>query len=581
MFREAFVVLQKIGKALMIPVAVLPVAGLLLGIGAAQFEWIPPIVSALMKASGDVVFGNLPLIFAVGVAVGLTENDGVAAISAAVGYVVLLAILGVMAGVWGIQPVTVMGIKSMQTGVFGGILAGAIAATMFKRFYRTALPTYLAFFSGKRSVPIVTALAAGVAGVVLSAVWPPIQRGIDTFSHWAAVSDPRTAATIYGFVERLLIPFGLHHIWNVPFFFEMGAFKDASGTVVHGDINRFFAGDPTAGILAGAFLFKMFGLPAAAIAMWHSAAPQNRVAVGGIMISAALTSFLTGITEPIEFSFLFVAPALYVVHALLAASTQFVANTLGMHMGFTFSQGGIDFLVFNVLGRFAQKWWLVLILGPIYAVIYYVVFRAAIRWLDLKTPGREEVLVGAPGAAAVGGPASTGGDARARDLVLAFGGAANIASLDACITRLRVAVNDPSRVDERALRALGASGVMRVGRGVQAVFGPLSENMKTQMDEYLRASGAAPAAPAAGTVDAATRETATRLLKALGERVNVREVQAVAHTRLRVTLADPARFEEAAAKLAGVIAVMRPSPGVLHLIVGERAGALAAAMQLA
>ncbi|TLY61976.1 MAG: PTS glucose transporter subunit IIBC [Gammaproteobacteria bacterium] len=561
MFREAFVVLQKIGKALMIPVAVLPVAGLLLGIGAAQFEWIPPIVSALMKASGDVVFGNLPLIFAVGVAVGLTENDGVAAISAAVGYVVLLAILGVMAGVWGIQPVTVMGIKSMQTGVFGGILAGAIAATMFKRFYRTALPTYLAFFSGKRSVPIVTALAAGVAGVVLSAVWPPIQRGIDTFSHWAAVSDPRTAATIYGFVERLLIPFGLHHIWNVPFFFEMGAFKDASGTVVHGDINRFFAGDPTAGILAGAFLFKMFGLPAAAIAMWHSAAPQNRLAVGGIMISAALTSFLTGITEPIEFSFLFVAPALYVVHALLAASTQFVANTLGMHMGFTFSQGGIDF---------------------------------AIRWLDLKTPGREEVLVGAPGAAAVGGPASTGSDARARDLVVAFGGAANIASLDACITRLRVAVNDPSRVDERALHALGASGVMRVGRGVQAVFGPLSENMKTQMDEYLRAAGAAPAAvpspasgagssaaPAAGTVDAATRETATRLLKALGERVNVREVQAVAHTRLRVTLADPARFEEAAAKLAGVIAVMRPSPGVLHLIVGERAGALAAAMQLA
>src|SRR5205807_541586 len=233
-----------------------------------------------------------------------------------------------------------------------------------------------------------------------------------------------------------------------------------------------------------------------------------------IMISAALTSFLTGITEPIEFSFLFVAPALYVVHALLAASTQFVANTLGMHMGFTFSQGGIDFLVFNVLGRFAQKWWLMLILGPSYAVIYYVVFRAAIRWLDLKTPGREEVLVVAPGAAAVGGPASSGSVAPAP-------------------------VPSPTP-----------------GAG-------------------------SPAAPAAGTVDAATRETATRLLKALGERVNVREVQAVAHTRLRVTLADPARFEEAAAKLAGVMAVMRPSPGVLHLIVGERAGALAAAMQLA
>jgi glucose PTS system EIICB or EIICBA component len=423
-------------------------------------------------------------------------------------------------------------------------------------------------------------------------VWPPIQRGIDTFSHWAAVSDPRTAATVYGFVERLLIPFGLHHIWNVPFFFQMGAFKDASGVVVHGDINRFFAGDPTAGILAGAFLFKMFGLPAAAIAMWHSAAPQNRVAVGGIMISAALTSFLTGITEPIEFSFLFVAPALYVVHALLAASTQFVANTLGMHMGFTFSQGGIDFLLYNVLNKSAQKWWLVLILGPIYAVIYYSVFRITIRWFDLKTPGREEGVAVASGVAAAPGAVPAGSDARARDLVLAFGGAANIASLDACITRLRVAVNEPSRVDESALRALGASGIMRVGKGVQAVFGPLSENMKTQMDEYLRASGATPAAvpspasgagspapPAGKAADAATRETATRLLRALGERVNVREVQAVAHTRLRVMLADPARFDEAAAKLAGVMAVMRAAPGVLHLIVGEQAGSLAAAMQ--
>ena len=586
MFKDAFVVLQKIGRSLMIPVAVLPVAGLLLGIGAAHFEWIPPLVSALMKASGDVVFGNLPLIFAVGVAVGLTENDGVAAISAVVGYVVLLAILGVMAGVWGIAPVTIMGIKSMQTGVFGGILVGAIAATMFKRFYRTTLPPYLAFFSGKRSVPIVTALAAALAGVVLSAIWPPIQQGIDTFSHWAAVSNPRTAATVYGFVERLLIPFGLHHIWNVPFFFEMGTYTDASGTVVHGDINRFFAGDPTAGILAGAFLFKMFGLPAAAIAMWHAASPHNRVAVGGIMISAALTSFLTGITEPIEFAFLFVAPVLYVVHAALAASTQFLANTLGMHMGFTFSQGGIDFLVFNAFGKFAQKWWLVLILGPVYAVIYYVVFRLAIRWLDLKTPGREEAVAAAPSAA----PAA--GDNRARDLVLAFGGADNIASLDACITRLRVAVKDPALVDERALTALGASGVMRVGRGVQAVFGTLSEHLKTNMEDYLRASGTAPGAvpapaskvhaPApAAAADPALRTTAARLLAALGERANVRELEAVAHTRLRIRLADPGRFDEAAASRAGVVAVMKAAPGVLHLIVGEQAGQLATVMSVA
>jgi PTS system glucose-specific IIC component len=336
----------------------------------------------------------------------------------------------------------------------------------------------------------------------------------------------------------------------------------------------------------------MFGLPAAAIAMWHSASPQNRVAVGGIMISAALTSFLTGITEPIEFAFLFVAPVLYVAHAALAASTQFVANTLGMHMGFTFSQGGIDFLVFNVLGKFAQNWWLVLILGPVYAVIYYVVFRLAIRWLDLKTPGREEGVAAAPSAA----PAA--GDDRARDLVLAFGGGDNIASLDACITRLRVAVRDPALVDERALAALGASGVMRVGNGVQAVFGTLSEHLKTNMEDYLRTSGAAAAAApasaahrpaaaaapapvlaAAAAPDPALRETAARLLAALGERANVRELQAVAHTRLRIRLADPGRFDEVAAKRAGVEAVMKAAPGVLHLIVGEQAGQLARVMQ--
>ncbi len=586
MLNNAFSFLQKVGKSLMLPVAVLPVAGLLLGIGAANFDWLPPVASALMKASGDVVFGNLPLIFAIGVAVGFTDNDGVAAISAAVGYVVLLATLGVMAHVFGVEPATIMGIKTMQTGVFGGILAGGLAAAMFQRFYRISLPPYLAFFAGKRFVPIITALGAIGVGVLLSVVWPPVQQGINVFSHWAAVSDPRTAATVYGFVERLLIPFGLHHIWNVPFFFEMGAYTDASGTVVHGDINRFFAGDPTAGVLAGAFLFKMFGLPAAAIAIWRSARPENRVAVGGIMVSAALTSFLTGITEPIEFAFLFVAPVLYLLHACLAASTQFVANTLGMHMGFTFSQGGIDFLVFNALGKFSQRWWLVLVIGPVYAAVYYTVFRVAIEWLDLKTPGREAAAGGAPAVAERQG-------GRARDLVLAFGGRANIASLDACITRLRVAVRDPSRVRDSALKALGATGVMTVGNGVQAVFGPLSENLKTDMVEYLRSTGAEdeaePGAPAAAPAPAAAtasvpiepwiRAAAAPLVAALGGRANLRSLEAVAGTRLRVELADGQRFDEGAARTAGVAGVMRIAPGVLHLIVGDKAAQFAAAMQ--
>jgi PTS system glucose-specific IIC component len=591
MFKNAFAVLQKIGKALMLPVAVLPVAGLLLGIGATDFHTSNQVALAillLMKNSGDVIFGNLPLIFAIGVALGFTENDGVAAIAATIGFLVMTVTLGVMAGLMGIKPDTILGMPSIQTGVFGGILAGGLAAYMFNRFFRIALPTYLGFFGGKRFVPIVTAVGAIVLGALLSLVWPPIGGAIKAFSHWAAVSDPRTAATVYGFVERLLIPFGLHHIWNVPFFFEMGSFTEASGKVVSGDINRFFAGDPTAGILAGAFLFKMFGLPAAAIAIWHAAKPENRVQVGGIMISAALTSFLTGITEPIEFAFLFVAPLLYFIHACLAASAQFVANTLGMHMGFTFSQGGIDFLMFNLIGAKAQGAWYVFVLGPIYAAIYYTVFRFVIKKFDLKTPGREDEVAGA-----VPAVLSEGKYGRARDLVMAFGGRSNITSLDACITRLRVAVKEPARVDQARLKALGASGVMTVGNGFQAIFGPLSENMKGEMEDYLKTAGAeadgptTPAPAPASTAPAAVApalaawvsEAAGPLLAALGGRANLRRLDAVAFTRLRVELLDATKFDEAAAKRSGVAAVMTAAPGVLHLIVGDQAEQFASALK--
>ena len=582
MFSNAFAVLQKVGKALMLPVAVLPVAGLLLGLGATDFHTTSQValtILALMKNAGDVIFGNLPLIFAIGVALGFTENDGVSAIAATIGYLVMTVTLGVMAGIMDIKPDTIMGLPSIQTGVFGGILSGGLAAWMFNRFFRIALPPYLGFFAGKRFVPIVTAIAAIALGAILSIVWPPIGGAIKSFSHWAAVSDPRTAATVYGFVERLLIPFGLHHIWNVPFFFEMGSFTDAAGKVVSGDINRFFAGDHTAGVLAGAFLFKMFGLPAAAIAIWHSAKPENKLAVGGMMVSAALTSFLTGITEPIEFAFLFVAPVLYFIHALLAASCQFVASTLDMHMGFTFSQGGIDFLMFNLIGNKAHNALYVFILGPIYAAIYYTVFRFVIAKFNLKTPGREDV---AEAAAVV----STGEHGKARDLVLAFGGRGNIASLDACITRLRVAVKEPAKVDQPRLKALGATGVVTVGNGIQAIFGPLSENLKTDMSEYLKVAGpeadlgnapvaAAPAAAATAAapvaIEAWVREAAGPMLASLGGRANLGKIEAVAFTRLRVELKDGTKFDEAAAKVAGVVAVMKVSPGIIHLIIGDKA----------
>ncbi|MCB5196429.1 PTS glucose transporter subunit IIBC [Deefgea salmonis] len=564
MFKNAFAVLQKIGKALMLPVAVLPVAGLLLGIGASNFPFIPEIVSQIMAQSGGAIFGHLPLIFAIGVALGLSDNDGVAGIAATVGFVVMIATMGVMAPIMGVEPAMVMGMKSMETGVFGGIIIGAVAATLFNKYYRIELPPYLGFFSGKRFVPIVTGIAAIFVGVVLSFIWPPVQGAINSFSHWAAVSDTRTAATVYGFVERMLIPFGLHHIWNVPFFFEMGEFTDAAGKVVHGDINRFFAGDRTAGILSGAFLFKMFGLPAAAIAIWHTAKPENRVMVGGIMISAALTSFLTGITEPIEFAFMFAAPVLYVIHAVLAASTQFVANTFGMHMGFTFSQGGIDFLMFNVFGKNAQNWWYVLFFGPMYAALYYFTFRYAILKWNMKTPGREDVAVDA-----VQHQAS--GQGMAHDLVVAFGGAANIESLDACITRLRISVRDAAKVNQASLKALGAAGVMQVGNNMQAIFGTRSENLKTDMTEYLKAGGTGLAAPAA-VVPAASAAATIRnpaLLAALGGQANISETAAIAATRIRVQLKDAKQFNEAAVLASGVSAVAKLDGNVFHLIVGD------------
>jgi len=499
---NAFAVLQKIGKSLMMPVAVLPVAGLLLGIGSANFSWIPAIVSHLMAQGGAAVFGNLPILFAIGVALGLSDNDGVASLAAVVGYVVLVGSMGVMAGVLGAHTSLVMGIQSMDTGVFGGIISGVVASFMFNRYYRIDLPAYLGFFAGKRFVPIVTAVASIILGVILAFIWAPVQAGIDTFSHWAAVGNPAVAVTLYGVVERALLPFGLHHIWNVPFFFQMGDFVDASGKLLHGDINRFFAGDPTAGILAGGFLPKMWGLPAAAIAIWHSAKPENRTKIGAIMVSAALTSFLTGITEPIEFSFMFVAPILYAIHAVLVGCAFYLMNTFGAHMGFTFSQGAIDFGLFYVRD---VRPWLVFILGPIYAVIYYTVFRVVISALNLKTPGREEqtaeevrdeAAANEANNKTTEAPATSGtqtakaaptpAGAMAQNLVEAFGGRTNLTSMDACITRLRISVADVAKVDQARLKGLGAAGVVVVGNNIQAIFGPRSENLKTDMQEYLK-----------------------------------------------------------------------------------------------
>jgi PTS system glucose-specific IIC component len=596
-WNHAFGLLQKMGKSLMLPVSVLPVAGLLLGLGSARlielqqieqglletskFWWLPEWLATIMRNSGDAIFASMPLIFAIAVAIGYTGNDGVSALAATVGLMVFLATLGAVATGMGLETTSVLGVSTLDTGVFGGLIMGCVAAYMFNRFFRISLPPYLGFFAGKRFVPIITALAAILVGLLMSVIWPPVGAVINSFAQSAAEGQnvPLTVA-VYGFVERLLLPFGLHHVWNVPFFFEIGSFQDPiTGEIVRGDIARFFAGDPTAGILGGAYWFKMFGLPAAAIAIWHSAKPKNRKQVGGLMISAALTSFLTGITEPIEFSFLFVAPVLFGVHAVMAGFCDWLFVTLGGRMGFTFSHGLIDFVLFSSLGT---KVWLIPALAPVFAALYYFTFRFMIWQFDLKTPGREDDVETDEATAAI-----TGDQAEmAKALVLAFGGRSNIKNLDACITRLRITVNDMAKVNVPRLKALGASGVLQMGQNAQAIFGPRSDNLKTDMADYLKTAGPEADAvevpvegfgddtiPALAQIpaDPQAGEKAEAMVAALGGANNIRAVDPVALTRLRVEVTDAAAVDEAALQAAGVQGLMRLQDDVLHLVIGLNA----------
>ena len=582
-FSGAFSYLQKIGKCMMLPVSVLPVAGILLGVGSANFPWMPQSVSQVMAQSGGAIFSNLPLLFAIGVAIGLTDNDGVAALASTVGFAVFLATMGVSAKLRGIETATNMGIPTIDTGVFGGIIVGLIAASVYSRFYKVRLPDYLGCFAGKRSVPIITAFAVIVAGVILSFVWPPIGNAINAFSNWAVHGQPALAFFIYGVVERALIPFGLHHVWNVPFFFQAGEFVDPStGQTVRGEIARFIAGDPTAGHMTGGYLFKMWGLPAAAAAITLAARPENRAKIAGIMMSAALTAFLTGITEPLEFAFLFVAPVLYVIHALLAGVAYAVCILLGIKHGFTFSHGLIDYIV--LFPKSTNALWL-FVLGPIWGVLYFVVFSFLIRKLNLPTPGREAVEE----ATVVH---SAGGDEFALQIVRALGGRSNIVNLDACITRLRVKLNDSSKVSADKLKALGAAGVVMVGDGVQAIFGTRSDVLKTEVGDYLKTAGPeadeveAPspvkAPPQAGIQpklrDPLAPEKARALINALGGKANIQRVDACAETRLRIVTTN-GTLDEAAMKAAGVEAIVRLPDRVVHLLTGLNADQYAAEMR--
>ncbi|MED4128895.1 glucose-specific PTS transporter subunit IIBC [Shouchella miscanthi] len=499
MFKKLFGNLQKIGKALMLPVAMLPVAGLLLGIGVAlQMEetlsylpfldagWIQH-TAGVMEAAGGIIFDNLALIFAVGVAIGLA-GDGAAALAALVGYLVMNTVMGEWLGVTSEMVVDdpglahVLGIPTLQTGVFGGILVGIIAAICYNRFHDIEMPAFLGFFAGKRFVPIVTAAMTFIVALLLLIVWPPIQTGLNEVSVFLLETGQYFAVFFFGFIKRLLIPFGLHHIFHAPFWFEFGQYTNAAGEIVRGDQLIFFAQlrdgvDITAGqFMVGEFPIMMFGLPAAALAMYHAAKPEKKKVVAGLMVSAALTSFLTGITEPLEFMFLFVAPVLFVIHALLDGISFVIMTYFSVNVGFTFSGGAIDFFLFGILPN-QDGWWITIIVGLIFAVIYYTVFRFAIVKFNLKTPGREVEE-------ATNEKAKDKG-ALAGHILTAMGGKENIAHLDACITRLRVSVNDIKAVDKKELKSLGAAGVLEVGDNIQAIFGPRSETIKGQMQDIM------------------------------------------------------------------------------------------------
>ncbi|RBA03563.1 PTS system glucoside-specific EIICBA component [Staphylococcus arlettae] len=506
MFIRFFGQLQRIGKALMLPVAILPAAGILLALGNAmhnaQLVAIAPwlehevfvIISSIMESAGQIIFDNLPLLFAVGTALGLAGGDGVAALAALVGYLIMNATMGKVMNITiddifsyadgaktlsqaAKEPenVLILGIPTLQTGVFGGIIMGALAAWCYNKFYNITLPAFLGFFAGKRFVPIITSVVAIVTGVLLSFVWPPIQEGLNQLSNFLLNKNLTLTTFIFGIIERSLIPFGLHHIFYAPFWFEFGQYVSHSGELVQGD-QRIWMAQMKDGVefTAGAFTtgkypFMMFGLPAVAYAIYRNAKPERKKIVGGLMLSAGLTSFLTGITEPLEFSFLFVAPLLYVVHVLLAGSSFLVMHLLDVKIGMTFSGGFIDYILYGLLNWDRTNALLVIPVGIVYAIIYYFLFSFVIKRFKLKTPGREDEETETKDSSVASLPF---------DVLNAMGGKKNIKHLDACITRLRVEVNEKSSVDVAALKALGASGVLEVGNNMQAIFGPKSDQIK-------------------------------------------------------------------------------------------------------
>lgn len=497
--------LTNIGGSLQTPIAILPAAGLLLALGTvftnpaflelmpfAQNETMINVFNVLLS-TGGVIFSNLPLIFAAGVAIGLTNNDGVAALSAIVGYLIMNTTIG---GVMGITPemvaesnlyVEILGIPTIQTGVLGGIIVGVLAATIFSKFHDIELPKALAFFSGKRSVPIITAFASLFVGFIMILVWPPIQIGINNLSEFIVGLNPGFSGFMFGFIERLTIPFGMNHVWWPTFWLQAGEYVNQAGQTVNGDQLIFFSQlsdgvEFTAGnFMNGLFVLKIFSMPAVALAMYHTAHKDQKEKVGGILSSGALTSLVAGVTEPLEFLFIFSAPGLFLVYAVVTGLGFTVMNLLGAHLGLSFSGGLLDFLFFNLLTT-RTNWWILIPVGLAFFAINYFLFRFAIEKWDLKTPGRMKA-----------DPASKSSSVyydnsdQITNIVKALGGKDNIRNVNACYSRLRVDVSDVNSVDKDVFAdRLEASGVSILGNNVQVIYGNKAVSIKEAVLAKLR-----------------------------------------------------------------------------------------------
>ena len=607
---KIFGVLQRVGRSFMLPIALLPVAGLLLGIGSSftnattietyhlgKFIYEGGVLYTIldiMSKTGSAVFDNLALLFAMGVAIGMAKKEKeVAALSGAIAYIVMnTTISALITAKGGVEAMaensttSVLGITTLQMGVFGGIIVGLGVAALHNKFYKTELPQVLSFFGGTRFVPIVSTVTYLIVGIIMFYLWPVVQLGISKLG--VLVLNSGYAGTwIYGILERALIPFGLHHVFYMPFWqTELGGSMMIDGNMVAGAQNIFFAelaskstevfSVSATRFMAGKFPFMIFGLPAAAFAMYKTARPEKKKVVGSLLLSAALTSMITGITEPLEFTFLFVAPLMYAVHCVLAGLSYMLMHILNVGVGMTFSGGLIDMTLFGVLQGNAKTHWIwIVVVGLIYAVVYYFVFYFMITKLNLKTPGREPddvepKLYRRSDVNEAKAAKAKGADKRASDVVSAMilkglGGKDNLSDVDCCATRLRVTVNDASKVMDDMLKASGASGVIHKGNGVQVIYGPKVSVIKSDLEDFIDSPYSDDPDSIIGTEEASDKtEEKPQTEGAENTETNGKTITLYSHMNGTAVKLEDVEDEVFSQKILGEGAAVEPSEGKLY-----------------